>query len=387
MLLAKTQQPNQMPEVPVNGDVLKWARDVRGLDIEDAAKLLEVSTDELLEYETGGKKPLVGFLRKMSKEYQINFTSLLMPAPLPIPKRPTDHRIRYGRRSLSMNTLVAMEEVAEALETFDDIAAESKEIIPRLSIGTADLGDDPEVVASRERKRFGVSVEEQRNWRSLAAARRQWRKRIENRGVFTYMIAMPREELSGFSMLRDEKLAAICVNDNELTEGAKVFTLMHEYCHLLLRRTGISDENNRNLVERFCNEFAASFLIPIAPLREAVSYAPEIPYEFSGSEVKKLATRFRVSNSCMALRLDRTKLAPSGFYGRRTGPWDIPAETRPLGPGQHPSQITIRIKRIGRLHASTALTAAETKTISDFDAADLIGLRLASLPKVKKALE
>src|SRR5579862_3563338 len=105
-----------MAEVPVNGRVLEWARLVRGLTIDDAALLLGILPHELREYETGNKKPLVGFLRTMSAKYEINFTSLLMPEPLPIEKRLADHRVRFGRSPLNIDTVVAMEEVYEALD-------------------------------------------------------------------------------------------------------------------------------------------------------------------------------------------------------------------------------------------------------------------------------
>jgi len=276
-----------MPQVPVNGKVLEWSRTIRGLTVDEAAKLLAVSSEELLAYESGTKKPLVGFLRRMSAKYRINFTSLLMPQPLPIKRPPVDYRVRQRRRRrLSLDTLVAREEIEEALEVFEDIRAEVRGIVPKLNIGRAQLDEDPEVVAARERRKFNVSIEEQRQWRGLGEARRRWRERIEDRGVFTYMIPLPEQELSGFSLLHDD-LAAICVNDREPTEGAKIFTLLHEYCHLLLRQTGISDENSSNRVERFCNRFAASFLIPRTALIEAIGNV-ETPYEFSDPEVKRL---------------------------------------------------------------------------------------------------
>jgi Zn-dependent peptidase ImmA (M78 family) len=196
---------------------------------------------------------------------------------------------------------------------------------------------------------------------------------------------MPPDQLSGFSIIHDD-LAAICINDRESTEGRKVFTLFHEYGHVLLRQTAISDENNRNQVERFCNEFAASFLIPRTPLVEAIGKV-ETPHEFSDADVKHLATRFRVSNSAMALRLEKTGLAPKGFYGRRTAPWDLPSEPRPVTPDRQVNAITIRLKRIGKLHARTALRALDRRIINSFDASDLIGLNPASFEKVQAALE
>jgi Zn-dependent peptidase ImmA (M78 family) len=321
-------------------------------------------------------------LRQMSSSYRINFTSLLMPTPLPIEKPPTDYRARSGY--LSVDTLVAIEEVNNALEVFEDIAGEIGRIVPKPHIGTAKLTDDPEVLSARERQRFGVSIEEQQSWHGLDDARRKWRRRIEDRGIFTYMISMPEGELSGFSTLRDG-LAAICVNDREPTEGAKVFTLFHEYCHLLLRQTGISDENNSNRVEKFCNEFAASFLIPRGPLVVATE-GVQTPYEFSDSDVRRLSTRFKVSNRSMALRLEKAGLAPKGFYGRRTAPWDMPTERPPVASQQQPSYTTLRVKRIGQLHAKTALRAFERNVINSFDASELIGLQPQYFPKLRAKL-
>jgi Zn-dependent peptidase ImmA (M78 family) len=372
-----------MAEVPVNGKVLVWARSIRGLEVEDAAALLGVSAEELREYESGAKKPLVGFLRQISAKYRINFTSLLMPEPLPKYTPPVDHRARRGERSLSIDTFVAIEEVTEALEAFVDIAEGADKIIPTLSIGNAQLDEDPEVVAARERRRFGISVEEQQGWHGVGVARRQWRRRIEDRGVFTYMIPMPPEELSGFSILRDG-LAAICVNDREPTEGAKVFTLFHEYGHLLLRQTGISDQNNNNKIERFCNDFAASFLMPRTSLIEVVGNV-EAPYEFSDADIRRISTKFRVSNSAAALRLEKTAFAPKGFWARRMSPWDLPTE-QVVKTESKPDYVRLRIKRVGRLHAVTVLRAVKRRAINSFDASDLIGLQPSSLGKVQAAL-
>jgi Zn-dependent peptidase ImmA (M78 family) len=386
MLPIGRQAPDidRMPEVPVNGKVLQWARAIRGLKIDDAADLLAIAPDELREYESGARKPLVGLLRLMSSKYQVNFTSLLMPEPLPIEKPPTDHRTRADAKPLTIGTFLAIEEVAEALDAFDDIASELPHVIPTLKIGEARLEEDPEEVAARERKKFAVSIDEQRQWRSLARARIEWRKRIERRGVFTYMLPMPEDELSGFSLLRNG-LGAICVNDNETTDGAKIFTLFHEYCHLLIRQTGISDENDSSRIERYCNRFAAGFLIPKNPLLGSVRNI-SLPYEFSDVDVKKLSEEYRVSNRAMALRLESLELAPKGFYRRRTGPWDLPHPPQLLAENAQPDYIRMRLRKIGNLHAETILDAVTHNAINSFDASELLGIKYSSFGKLREAL-
>jgi Zn-dependent peptidase ImmA (M78 family) len=375
-----------MAEVPVNGRVLAWARTLRNLSVDDAALLLGIPPEELRDYELGNKLPLVTFLRRMSTKYQVNFASLLMPEPLPMEKRLTDHRVRHDRSPLTLATLVAMDDISEALEAFADLSAESRRAVPTMNIGSATLEEDPEVVAARERKRFNVSLEEQQSWRSTYTARLRWRQYIEDRGVFTYMIKMQSpKELSGFS-LYDNGLGAICVNDREVNEGAKTFTLFHEYCHLLLRQGGISDENDTDRVERFCNQFAASFLVPRKWLRESLPHDIDLPCDFSDAEVKELARRFRVSNRAMAYRLEETRLAPKGFYGRRTAPWDLPGVEAPLSPSDQPNPIIIQLKKLGKLHSFTVLQAAKRHLLNPFEASQLVGLKPASFAKLAKAI-
>jgi Zn-dependent peptidase ImmA (M78 family) len=376
-----------MAEVRVNPKVLVWARTLRGLSVAEAAQLLRIPESELLAYEDGSKVPLVGFLRRMSARYRINFASLLMPEPL-APQRPlSDFRVRGGsERRLSLDTIVAIEEVTEALAAFEDIAEVSARLVPKLNIGQAQLADDPEEIAARERRRFAISLDQQRSWRTLGAARREWRRMVEERGVFTYMIPMPPTECSGFSMLIGD-VAAICINDREPTEGAKIFTLFHEYAHLILRQTGISDENNSNRVEKFCNQFAASFLISKTGLAEAVR-GHTLPRDFSDAEVKQLAGRFKVSNRAMAFRLEEVGFAPAGFYGRRTAPWDLPSELKPRSPldKSSPSYTTLRLKRVGQLHANTVLRAVRRNVLNSFDASDLLGLSPATIARLQASV-
>lgn len=379
------QEP--MPEVPVNGRVLKWARDIRGLSLEAAALRLSISPEELRKYETGAKLPMIGFLREMASKYQINFASLLMPEPLPIEKRLTDHRVRHGRAPLTLESIVAMEDISEALDAFADIAAESSRLVPKLNIGTATLEENPEFVAQRERKRFNVSIQEQQSWRDTYTARNRWRQRIEDRGIFTYLIKLQApEELSGFSLYKPDNLGAICVNDREVNDGAKIFTLFHEYCHLVLRQGGISDENNADRVEQFCNRFASAFLIPRNYLVDFLPKDIEIPYEFSDRDVKNLARSFRVSNRAMAYRLEQAELAPDGFYARKTAPWDVPVEKPAPSKPEKLNHIVIQLKRIGKLHAFTVLQAERKHLINPFEAAELVGVQFASFPKLAKAI-
>ena len=81
-----------------------------------------------------------------------------------------------------------------------------------------------------------------------------------------------------------------------------------------------------------------------------------------------------------------TGLAPAGFYGRRTAPWDFPRAPVTPKARQQPSAIKIRIKRLGHLHTSALLRAVKRGVINSFDASQLIGLQPAYFKKVEHEL-
>lgn len=365
-------------EISVNGDVLKWAREERGLSRGDAARLLGIADAELAAYESQAKKPLVGTLRLMSSRYQINFVSLLLPQRPPPQPRLQDFRTPAGKRgrALTIDTLVAIQDVRDALEAFAELRADSPEIVPLPKLHHMLPGETPENLAARQRKRFDVSIKDQQSWHSPAAARDEWRRRIEAQGVFVYLKRMNPEECRGFSIIH-EGLAAICVNDREESPGAEVFTLIHEYGHLVLKQAGISDENRRNTVERYCNRFAASFLIPLVPLRGLLN-SPDHPTDYDDDKIKWLANKFNVSQSAMALRLEYSGLAPRGYYTRHTAAWTLP---RTLKSRQRisggPTAVERAVRILGEYHTRIVLRAYERGAFNAADAHNMLDVPVA----------
>ncbi len=90
--------------------------------------------------------------------------------------------------------------------------------------------------------------------------------------------------------------------------SAKTFTLAHELAHLVLGETGVDDATFETRVpatdaapgiERWCNEFAAEFLVPLADLSNSKPGA-------SGdrqSDANVLARRFKVSTLVVLRRM------------------------------------------------------------------------------------
>jgi Zn-dependent peptidase ImmA (M78 family)/DNA-binding XRE family transcriptional regulator len=361
-----------MAEVPVNAAVLQWARMYRGLSEEDAADRLGMTVQELREYEAGVRKPTLTVFEDFAAQYRLPQATLFRATrPAVLPPQPSDYRTfesRQARHSFDYN--IALSTVRGWLFQIERIVRDDEDFtaphLPSLSLDE----DDPTEAGERERRRIGASVRDQLDWKTDAAFR-QWRARLERRGILVFQQKFPLEDCRGFTLYETEGTPTIVVNKSERSEGAKCFTLIHEYCHLLLRKPGVSDHNARSPVETYCNKFAAGFLIPTEGLRAVLPYWPNDPVEWSMDSVSSWAKRLKVSRTALAIRLEQAGLAPHGFAGRFlvSGQAAVPMRE----PGQ-PNSVTIRLSEIGGAFADRVMGAYDRRLIDEVQAAEALGL-------------
>jgi Zn-dependent peptidase ImmA (M78 family)/transcriptional regulator with XRE-family HTH domain len=115
----------------------------------------------------------------------------------------------------------------------------------------------------------------------------------------------PKGDFSG-AFASDGERSALLVNPSHI-RGRVSFTLAHEYGHALIRGHGVQVELRgvvQNAEEHFANAFAASFLMPLEAIEEAVEYAGIDLAEVSADEVLVLASQFAVSFAAMLARLE-----------------------------------------------------------------------------------
>ena len=132
------------------------------------------------------------------------------------------------------------------------------------------LTDNPELIAAEYRKLFDLNLETQRKIKDAYRLFSYLRDVLEDSNVLVFQFSMPVEDARGFALADD--LPSIVVINSKDTIEARLFTLMHEFGHILLGETviDIPDESlkNRNNVERWCNAFSSSFLLPEESARE-----------------------------------------------------------------------------------------------------------------------
>ena len=113
---------------------------------------------------------------------------------------------------------------------------------------------------------------------------------------------MKGDSIRAFS--RAQNGQAVIVVDTGDTAYARVFSALHEYCHVVLRTPGICDLDEHRDVERYCNEVAAGVLLPDDLLVGAL-----LDSQFGRSadkddeQLKSLSHHLRVSQAALLIAL------------------------------------------------------------------------------------
>lgn len=363
--------------IPAKPSVLKWARETSGYAPEEAAALLGIPSRELRQIERGDREVSGSTFRKMVNVYQRVESILLLPNPPDYEELPKDYRTAgRSRPSLSSETRGVIRDARRVQHYLTELLELEPELLRRASIDEAQLSDDSEELARSQRRRFKVTVADQKKWKPQSAFA-NWRRRAEELGIIVLLESMPWEDCRGLSLWDEDLIPAIVVNSND-AQNARTFTLFHEYAHLMLRRAGLClEEPNQTLqgqVERWCNSFSARFLVPGKALAEEVdrSFSDLQSSDWEMNHVRRLATRFRVSRYVMARRLK--ELGITDFYDLNLSELRLFDRRRKSArePGGAPKPEVLRLSQVGEGVAFAILDAWESDVADIGDAADVL---------------
>ena len=327
--------------VEADKNILRWARERSRLTIERAAGLLNCEADFLEKIEQGEQFPHAGLFRRMSDVYSVPEATLLGVVPPVERALPKDFRSFDGTSvDLSYETICAIRAVEARQEALAFLAAIDDAIVsPSLPI--CSLKDNPEKLGAKYRKELGFSLIDQLRV-TPEQAFTKWRVLVEDLGVSVYVEPLGEDESRGVSVYFND-FPAILIDQNEKLAGARSFTLMHEFAHILLRQAGISNFNPRSTVERFCNHFSAAFLMPIQAI-EAVFFREILATKEPGiAELSAAATKLCVTISQLALRLEELKIAKTGYFKRISAVLNPPTKKLEAKAAHHIIPSAIRI--------------------------------------------
>lgn len=292
--------------VYVKSDLLRWARERSDIDI----SALESRFPKLPDWENGNIKPTLKQIERFAKATHTPVGYFFLEEPpvenIPIPDFRTIKNEYTVRPSPNLLDTIYM--CQQRQEWYHDYARAMGEE-PLSFVGAVSIKDNVVVTATKMRQFIGFDIDERKKMPTWADALRQFIDQVDSIGIMVmcsgvvmnnnYRHLNP-EEFRGFAMT--DKLAPLVFINGADTKAAQMFTLAHEIAHIWLGLSAVSDVQaswiSDNRVERWCNQVAAEFLVPLDLIKRDFQKSADLPDELS-----RLARRFKVSTLVILRRI------------------------------------------------------------------------------------
>jgi transcriptional regulator with XRE-family HTH domain len=296
------------------GPALARARERAGFSQDEVATLLNQPRPVVSNWEHGTRRPNPAQLEKLAAIYRVPLDELIGIAQER--PRPDFERLLFRDAGSRLDALGKLEiqRFLSFLDAYGDFL-NAMEAAPRMTESPLSLRegflskDDVRRKAEEARRFFRLGEGPVGDLWTLA----------DLSGITVYRAPLGgdlRGTVSGAFLPHDEVGFSILVN-SQTTPGRRQFTLAHELAHALFHgdHLYVGYLGRRQMPERFANEFAAEFLVPIQSLRSSVETLGLGKVE-DPEAVIYLQRLFRVSFAMMLVRLQAANLTPAAVVAR-----------------------------------------------------------------------
>lgn len=303
--------------IVVNPEILKWARETAGLDLDEAARKLgfrnskkRTAIEKVESLESGQEPPTRAQLRRMAKAYFQPPIVFYLPSPprrgdrgedfRSVSQRETDPKANARLNLLTRDIKAAQGLVKGVLEE------EGEEALPFVNSATLSMG--VESVARDIVQTIEFDLETFREQRLVRDAFAYLRQQIERSRIFVLLLSdlgshhttIPVEVFRGVAFADD--LAPFIVINRKDAVSAWSFTALHEVAHVWLGKSGVSGDYGDKDVERFCDRVAGAILFPSRD-RAAMEIGHQSEFDHIVSKIANAADRMNLSHSMIAYNL------------------------------------------------------------------------------------
>jgi len=374
----------------INPAMLVWARESTRLTVEDAARKIGIAADRLAACEANTGQLTFNQLMKAASVYKRPVSLFYLKTP-PSGWTPIQdfRRLADAEMGFSPSLTYAIRQARERRELALELRAELNEPVQPFTL-TAAAGQDVEALGQEIRAYLGVTDAEQQQWKRRAFD--AWRLAMEARDVLVFMV--PRLKLAEMrgTAIAERELPVILVNGQDRT-GGRTFTLLHEFCHLALRQSGVSgaggdqDDAPNPAIERFCNAVAAAALMPKDwLLGEPLVRQKGGDITWDNEELEALALRFGVSREAMLRRLLTLGKTTQGFYEKMRPAFQ--AEYDDLGDkkstGGPPRHLQV-LSQLGRAFTRLIFEGYHDRRLTLRDVANHFNMQVKMIPEMERA--
>lgn len=307
--------PKKQPiVVDVELSVLKWLIESSGWTREEIAKRLKTSSQNIEKIESGEKKPSFRQLEELSIIFKRPVASFLLSKPLAEKPKPKDYRMLPNKTNKFDKKTILVMRHARRLQELSKELSKNIEYETRTKQEKVNLNDNPETVALRFREKFNLTEEKQRKFKTPYELFNYLRDILEEMNIYLFQFSMPVEDARGFVFV-DESPNVVVVNTKDNIE-ARIFSLMHEFAHILLGESVIdlpdATPTSKGNAEKWCDEFSSAFLLPKDLAKSAFDANKE---NLTQTEtLKYLSNRYKVSKAMLLRTMFKLKYIEKNEY-------------------------------------------------------------------------
>jgi Zn-dependent peptidase ImmA (M78 family) len=303
---------------PVKPAVLGWAIDEDGRELLELADALKIDVDLLDGWVSGDSAPTRGQVSELARVLRRPRAMFFLPQPPADATLPSSFRHPPGvARTVSANVRVIVRQSRHVQQAVAWARRDDTPVDMPLFVMAE---TDPATAAAATRSWLGMTNKAQLSWKSDRLALDGWRTTFEARGLLVFTIQIGKDEVRGFSAW-DDRAPLVAANTSGVSPAARIYTLAHELGHLACRRdaTCLEPEDDGAVldkadVERWCEQFAAAFLMPPDLIQEIATKRGIVPGGAGLDDVKQVMLRCRVSARAAANRLIDLGFAERSLY-------------------------------------------------------------------------
>ncbi|HME54119.1 MAG TPA: XRE family transcriptional regulator [Candidatus Lokiarchaeia archaeon] len=287
----------------VTPELLEWARTAAGYSVEQVAKKLKIPTESLRKIEKGNDQLTIPQLRKIADLYK-RPTAIFYLDKVPELSKIPDFRAGPDIAELTPHAEYFLRYIRELRQNAVDIFQLMHKEPSYDFIGSFSVDDDPEIAAQNVKECLNYDKEEFDKIKDPAKTFKYWREKIELKNILVFQIGKIDPSIYHGFVYAETPVPVIAVNQNDLVE-ARSFTLIHEFCHVILNKSGIcnpffSKSHDDNRVERFCQRVAAATLMA---KDDAIKEFSVMQDNLSTNAVSIFAKKFKTSYTATLIRL------------------------------------------------------------------------------------
>jgi Zn-dependent peptidase ImmA (M78 family) len=346
--------------------------------------MMNVKTQKIIDWENLVSTPTIIQARKMADIYGRPFLEFFAKEIPDVPeinlvpdfRMHRDNSIDHENRILREVQAWGESQRLNALDLFD-INGENPPRVPEELKAT--INDSPERSAETARRILQFPIQEQISLRAQDKLNlvKLIRAKLEAIGVLILKNSdLVKCNARGLCIYNE--ILPIIILGKEAPNGS-TFTLVHEFAHIILRQSAVSDgvvqrRSQMNAIEAWCNRFAGAFLIPQLPLTQFFNPGGTLP-EINDELLSKLASKFAVSRHAMLVRLVQLNMVNADYYWQVKRPQFIEEEKNQTTGGRSTYYGSRYRNRNGDLYTGLVLEAWTNNRITNHNAAEFMGIK------------